>query len=118
MSCSSKRNIEVGSCISTLVSRTNRRRMARPAPAVPVTEAPGASGGCCSERLRRFKYFLHVSVYLHLAPFAPQYTRRVDEERAALDSHVLAPVHGLFLDHIKQPADLLVGIGQQRIGQL
>src|ERR1700729_1709004 len=110
MSCSSKRNIEVGSCISTLVSRTNRRRMTRSALAAPVTVVPGATGGCCSERLRRFKYFLHVSVYLYLAPFTPQDTRRIDQEGAAFDSHVLAPVQGLLLDHIKQPAHLLIGV--------
>src|ERR1700733_3407788 len=118
MSCSSKRNIEVGSCISTLVSRTKRRRVARPAPAVPVMDVPEASGGCCSERLRRFKYFLHVSVHFHLAPFAPQDARGIDQERAAFDAHVLAPVQGLFLDHAKQPTSLLVGVGQQWVGQL
>src|SRR5580658_9947565 len=107
MSCSSKRNIEVGSCISTLVSSTKRRRAALSAPA-----------GCRSERLRRFKYFLHVSVDLHLAPFAAQDACGVEQEGAAFDTHVFASIQGFFLDHIKLPADLLSGIGQQRVGQL
>src|SRR5665213_3251986 len=118
MSCSSKRNIEVGSCISTLVSRTKRRRVTRSVGVVPVTAVPDPSGDCSSQGLRRFKYFLHVTLHLHLAPFAPQVALRIKQEGAALDSQVLASVKGFFLDHSEQLAHLLSGVGQQWVGQL
>jgi hypothetical protein len=42
-----------------------------------------------------------------------QHTFAVDEERAALDAHVLATVHALFLVDVEQSADLLLRVGQQ-----
>src|SRR5262245_38281414 len=111
MSCSSNRKIAVGSCISTLVSSTNSRRVAGTrvllrisAPAVP---GPG------SERLRRFKHFLRVPVHLHLAPLVPQHSCRIEQERTAFDPQILAAVQALFLDDIEQFAELLVLVGQQ-----
>src|SRR5690606_41428555 len=54
---------------------------------------------------------------LHLAPFVAQYTIMIDQERAALDAHVLATVQALLADHVEIPAQLLVGIAEQVKGQ-
>src|SRR5215831_9986473 len=100
-SCSSKRKIAVGSCISTLVSSTNSRRPSRGrvhsrgSVVVPV-EGPE------SERLRRFKNFLRVAGHLHLAPLTPQHACGVDQKCTALDSQILPAIKTLLLDDIER----------------
>src|SRR5690242_2579676 len=103
MSCSSKRNIAAGSCISTFVSSTYSRRCAPPA--WPSSVSAGFAEG--------FEDFLGMTCNLYLAPLAAQNTRTIDQERAAFDPHELAAVQGFFTDHIEQPAQLFVGIAQQ-----
>src|SRR6056297_930645 len=66
----------------------------------------------------RLQHFLGVALHLHLAPFPAQFALVVDQEGAALDTHHLAPVHVLLLDHVELAADLLLGIGQQVEGEL
>src|SRR5690606_38945610 len=115
MSCSSNRKMAVGSCISTLVSSTNRRRWLW---ATGFGAAPAlAAAGPGSERLRRFKHFLRVPVHFHLAPLAPQDALGVDEERAAFDTHELAPVETLLADDVEQAAELAVFVRQELEGQ-
>src|SRR3954464_12550181 len=110
-SCSSKRNIAVGSCMSTFVSSTKSRRCAWLfAGSRSPFAAPEGEG---SERLRRFKNFLHVAGHLHAAPFALKYALSIDQKSTAIDTHVLAPVEGLFTDDVEQPANLLVFVRQQ-----
>src|SRR5215471_10375007 len=110
-SCSSKRNIAVGSCMSTFVSSTKSRRCAWLfAGSRSPLAAPEGEG---SERLRRFKNFLHVAGHSHAAPFALQYALSIDQKCAAIDTHVLAPVEGLFPDDVEQPAHFLVFVRQQ-----
>src|SRR5580658_898917 len=115
-SCSSKRKIAVGSCISTLVSSTNRRRPARDLP-FTSRASPEAAVGPGSETLRCFKYCLRVTGYLHLAPLLLQATAAVQQEGAALDSQILSAVQAFLFDDIEQFADLLLRVGQQREGQ-
>src|ERR1700733_15357007 len=114
-SCSSKRKIAVGSCISTLVSSTkSRRRICGDASRVislPAAAGPG------SERLRRFKYFLRVARHLHFAPLALQHSVAIEQEGAAHDAHELAPVHALLVQHVKELRDLRVLIRQELKGQ-
>src|SRR5690606_2666949 len=128
-SCSSKRKIAVGSCISTFVSSTKMRRCVRSreararlgSGALPLGISVAADGeskeseesftclqfGHCGE------HFVGVPGYLYLAPFAPQDAPLVDEERAAFDAHVLAPVHALFLVHVDQLADAEILVREQ-----
>src|SRR5688500_7481954 len=112
-SCSSKRKIAVGSCMSTFVSITKRRRWvagratARSSPAEVPTALPE------SERLRRFKYFLRVTVHFHFPPLAPQHSAAVDEKRAAHDAEHFATIHVLFVYDVEQPAQILFLIGQE-----
>src|ERR1700688_4178529 len=106
----------VGSCISTLVSSTNRRRAARGA-ASRVISLPAAAGPG-SERLRRFKDFLRVTRDLDLAPFAPQHAGAIQKERTAHDTEVFAAVHALLVNHVEELADLRVLIGEELIGKL
>src|SRR6188768_2526066 len=101
MSCSSKRKMAAGSCISTFVSSTYRRRCASPAGSV-------AEG---------FEDFLGMACNLHLAPFVAQNTGTVDQERAAFDTHVLAAVQAFLADDVEEPAELLLHITQQMEGQ-
>src|SRR5207244_1088871 len=88
-----KRNIEVGSCMSTFVSSTNNRCPSRDLVLIS-RESPGAVfvralAGPGSERLRCFKNFLRVARYFHLAPFAPQDASAIQQKCAAHDSHEL-----------------------------
>src|SRR5262245_32923172 len=89
MSCSSKRKIAVGSCMSTFVSSTKRRRPTAGLTCELTRVAPAGEG---SERLRRFKNFLHVARDLHSAPFLAEHPIRIDEERAWVYSNVLDAV--------------------------
>ena len=105
MSCSSKRKIAVGSCISTFVSSTNRRRVRR------GLDSLAASLRAWRRPVRDQRDFAASSTSstwpgtLHAAPFPAQHALGVDEESAAIDSHVLAAVQALFLDHVEQLAD-------------
>src|SRR5579863_318982 len=78
-SCSSKRKMAVGSCISTLVSRMNRRLPVRDLPLIS-RDSPEAAVGPGSETLRCFKDFLRVTGNLHLAPLLPQPAGAVQQE--------------------------------------
>src|SRR5512145_2436558 len=114
MSCSSKRKIAVGSCINTLVSSTKMRRCWRPREVVRPRRVSGSSPlGMTSERLRGREHFVRVAGDFHFAPLLPQHAAAVDQERAALDAHVLATVHALLLPHVEQLAHLLVLVRQQ-----
>src|ERR1700722_17108267 len=66
MSCSSKRKIAVGSCMSTLVSSTYSRRVAMLA-------------AFTSQRLRRFEHFQCVTLDLDAAPLPAQHALGVDQ---------------------------------------
>src|SRR5581483_2456365 len=107
--------MEVGSCMSTLVSSTNRRRSPR---AFALGSPAVAEAGPGSERLRRFKYFLRVAGNLHLAPFAPQDPGTVQQKSAALDPEILPAVQALFVNDIECLAERFLLIGEQRKGQL
>src|SRR5688572_15115235 len=114
MSCSSKRKIAVGSCINTLVSSTKMRRCLRSRDVVRPRRVSGSSPlGMTSERLRGCEYFVRVARHFHLAPLLPQHSAAVDQERAALDTHVLAAVHALLLPDSEQLAHFLVLVGEQ-----
>src|SRR5688572_5776076 len=91
MSCSSKRNTAAGSCISTLVSRTNARRAPLAGRFFIDSELPG-----------RGQNFTGVPLDADLAPFAADRALRVDQEGAALDAHHLATVHVLLLPGTEQ----------------
>src|SRR5687767_9653976 len=117
MSCSSKRKIAVGSCISTFVSSTKRRRwMAGRVAGFCATAVPVAAPD--SERLRRFKDFLRVTVHLHLAPLLAQDAFGIEQERAALDAHEFPTIHAFFADHVEQPAQLAIDVRHQLEGKL
>src|SRR5689334_19920246 len=64
-----------------------------------------------------FEDFLGMTCNLHLAPLAAQNTGTVDQESAALDSHVLAAVKALLADHVEELAELFVAVAEQVKGQ-
>src|SRR5687768_1378005 len=97
MSCSSKRNTAAGSCISTFVSSTNARRAPLAGRFFIASELPG-----------RGQNFPGVPLDADLAPFAADRALRVDQERAALDAHHLAPVHVLLPPCSEQRGDRVV----------
>src|SRR5436190_1440757 len=128
MSCSSKRNRLVGSCISTFVSSTNSLASRffwdwRDFFAIGSGEAGGGSasirsGSSCgstgrSECFSKVEYLLCVSGHLDPAPFAREGAALVDHERAALDAAYFAAVHVLHLDHAEQRAGLLFRVAEQ-----
>src|SRR5579863_1870638 len=78
-SCSSKRKIAVGSCISTLVSSTNNRRPVRDR-SLACRDSPEAAIGPGSATPRCFKDFLHVTGHLHVAPLALQASGAIQQE--------------------------------------
>src|SRR5690348_2303769 len=112
-SCSSKRKMAVGSCISTLVSSTNRRRPVRERP-FTARDSPEAAVGPGSLTLRCFKYRLRMAGNLDVAPLLLQTAGAVYQERAALHPEILSAVQGFLPDHIEQLAHLLLGVGEQR----
>src|ERR1700689_4437134 len=67
-----------------------------------------------SQRLRRFEDRERVAVHFQLAPLIPQYSLRIEQKAAALDSDHLAAVHALFADHVELIAHPAIGVGQQR----
>src|SRR5580658_4999552 len=115
-SCSSKRKMAVGSCISTLVSSTNRRRPVRER-LLTSRDAARPAVGPGSETLRCFKYRLRVTWNLHLAPLLSQAATAVQQEGAALDPEELSAVKAFRFYDIEQPAHRFLGIGEQREGQ-
>jgi hypothetical protein len=58
-----------------------------------------------------------MSVGLDLVKHLGDLALGVDYERAALDAHVLAPVHTFFLPHPIRLGDGVVGVGNQRVRQ-
>ena len=62
--------------------------------------------------------FLGVAVGLDLVEDVGDLAVGADEECSTLDAHDLLPVHVLFLDDAEGVADLLVGIGEQGVGQV
>src|SRR5689334_7479650 len=115
MSCSSKRNRLVGSCISTLVSRTNSLVVTSALWRLAFIEW-GRSlevGWGRSERLGGCEHFGRVAGHLDAAPFAAHRALVVDQESAALDAPYLLAVQVLHLDDGEQAAGGLVGVHQQ-----
>src|SRR5512134_2527724 len=104
MSCSSKRNIAAGSCISTLVSRTNARR---------ASFAGRLFSMRWSEPAGRGQDLFRVARHADLAPFLAQHALGVDQEGAVLDAHHLVPVHVLLLPYAEQPGDRAVLVGAE-----
>src|SRR6516165_628917 len=112
-SCSSKRKIAVGSCISTLVSSTNRRRPVRDLLFISRA-SPEAAVGPPSYTLRCFKHFLRVTGNLHLAPLLRQPAGAVQQKSAALHPQILSAVEAFLFYDIEQLAHLFVRVRQQR----
>src|SRR5258706_4551312 len=109
MSCSSKRNRLVGSCISTFVSSTKsfesrflmgwRHLCAmgeweggEDSALASVRSASSGRSAGRSEGFNKVEYLLCVSRHLDPAPFAREGSILVDDERAALDSTYLPAV--------------------------
>src|SRR5947208_1957807 len=130
MSCSSKRNSDVGSCMSTLVSSTNsvagplpRGLRTRSAGAGAIATAgaasagPGAAARSRSARLLDgldgLQHFFDVAGDRQAAPLGAQDAGAVDQEGAALDALHLLAVHDLVLDDAEHVAELLFGVGDQ-----
>src|SRR4051812_40675 len=117
-SCSSNRNRLVGSCIRTLVSRTNslvtarRDSFWRREDIVVFGESDSAAGKRdCSSGFNKVEYLLDVTRYLHTAPFPADDALPVEHERAALDSPYLLAVQVLHLDDLELGAHLFVLVG-------
>src|SRR5262249_42756761 len=121
-SCSSKRNRLVGSCIRTLVSRTNSlvaeccgfgRRDGTDFPEAAGSESSGRSVG-----FNKVEHLLCVAWNLDSAPLAPDDAVAVDDEGAALDAAHLPAVHVLHLHDAELRAHLLALVGEQVEGKL
>src|SRR5882762_6861038 len=112
-SCSSKRNRLVGSCISTLVSRTKSfvadcrdlARGRREGTDLREASAGGAESPCCSDGFNKIEHLLGVAGNLDSAPFAPE--DAVEHEGAALDSTHLLAVQVFHLHDPELSADFL-----------
>src|SRR6266853_1417913 len=120
-SCSSKRNRLVGSCISTLVSRTKsfvadcRDSVRGRREGTDLREAP--AGGCGSDGFNKIEHLLGMAWNLDPAPFAPEDALAVEHEGAALDAPHLFPVQVLHLHHAELIADPFAFVGQQLEGK-
>src|SRR5580765_102368 len=115
--CSSNRNRLVGSCIRTLVSRTNSLvrdfcGFARPGGA-DFLAAAGPATGRRSVGFNKVEHLLSVAGNLHAAPFAPYHAIAVEDESAALDATHLLTIHVLHLDDAELIAHLLAFVGEQ-----
>src|SRR6185437_13851447 len=110
--------MEVGSCMSTFVSSTKSRRPSRGRVFMSRGSLDAAEFGPVSERLRRFKDFLRVTRDFHLAPLVSQYAFAVQQERTALDTHILSAIQTLLLDDIEELAELFIRVAQQRKREL
>src|SRR4051794_12287399 len=51
--------------------------------------------------------------HFYFAPFAAQYTLRIEEKGTALNAHKFASVHGFFADHVESRADLALFVRQE-----
>ena len=60
----------------------------------------------------------HVAGDLHFAPLLDQHAGAVDEEGGALDATHLLAIHVLQSDDVEQRAERLIGVADQREGQL
>src|SRR6267378_2942804 len=124
-SCSSKRNRLVGSCMSTLVSRTksfaadcrDSVRGRREGTDLGDASAAGAVPTCCSDGFNKIEHLLGVAGNLDSAPFAPENAVAVEHEGAAFDAADLLAVHVLHLHHAELFADLFVFVRQQLEGK-
>src|SRR6266852_7141080 len=124
-SCSSKRNRLVGSCISTLVSRTNsfvagcRDSVRGRRVGTDLREAPagGTEPTCRSDGFNKIEHLLSMTGDLDPAPFALENAVAVEHEGASLDSADLLAVHVLHLHHPELFADLFVFVRQQLEGK-
>src|SRR5581483_6610761 len=124
-SCSSNRNRLVGSCISTLVSRTKSLVTARRGSfgdrrldIVVLGESdPSAGCGDCSSGFNKVEYLLDVTRHLHSAPFLADDALPVQHEGAALDATHFLAVHVLHLDDAELLAHGLVLVGEQLEGE-
>src|SRR6266852_3428214 len=124
-SCSSKRNRLVGSCIRSLVSRTNsfvaggRDSVRGRRVGTDLREAPagGAEPTCRSDGFNKIEHLLSMTGDLDPAPFALENAVAVEHEGASLDSADLLAVHVLHLHHAELFADLFVFVRQQLEGK-
>src|SRR5882672_9342786 len=116
-SCSPNRNRLVGSCIRTLVSRTNS--LVRDCGGFARRELAGFRAAACSESscrsvgFNKGEHLLGVTRNLDPAPFAPDHAISVEDEGAALDAAHLPAVHVLHLHDAELSADLLALVGQE-----
>src|SRR5882672_3008500 len=125
MSCSSKRNRLVGSCIRTLVSRTKsfaadcrdsvRRR--REGADLREGSAAAAEPTCCSDGFNKIEHLLGVTGNLDSAPFAPENAVAVEHEGAAFDPTHLFAVHVFHLHDPELSADFLGFVRKQLEGE-
>src|SRR6266568_4889507 len=122
-SCSSNRNRLVGSCISTLVSRTKsfaadcRARVRREGTDLREASAAGAEPACCSDGFNKIEHLLGVTGNLDSAPFAPENAVAVEHEGAALDPAHLLSVHVFHLHDSELAADFLGLVRKQLEGK-
>src|SRR6267154_2077722 len=119
-SCSSNRNRLVGSCISTLVSRTKsfvadcdlvRRE------GTDLCEASAAESACWSDGFNKIEHLLGVAGNFDSAPLAPENAVAVEHEGAALDAPYFFPVKVLHFHHPELAADFLGLVGKQLEGK-
>src|SRR5439155_1913819 len=116
-SCYSKRNRLVGSCISTLVSRTKsfvadcRDSVRGRREGTDLREAP--AGGCGSDGFNKIEHLLGMAWNLDPAPFAPENAVAVEHEGAAFDAAYFFPVQVLHLHHAELIADRFVFVRKQ-----
>src|SRR5258708_7580877 len=94
----------------------------KPARGTPAGQPPGRRRYSLRRALRRF---LQVSQHLSRMAFRLYFGKDVldlpvgpDDERRPHDTHHFLSVHVLLLKHTEGVGDLLVGVGQQREGQL
>src|SRR5574343_1365505 len=115
MSCSSKRNRQLGSCISTLVSRTKILVTAGffVAAGLRGMEWAFGQGGKDLKGFDEIEDFLDVAGYLDAPPCAAQNAAAVADEGAALEAPDLCAVHVFHFHDSKQVADGFIGIGAE-----
>src|SRR5262245_22241396 len=113
-SCSSNRNRLVGSCISTLVSKTNN--LVRDCSG--FTRREDAESGRRSVGFNKVEHLLRMTRNLHPSPFAPDHAIAVENEGAALDAAHLLAVHVLHLHYTKLIADRLFLVRKQIEGKI
>src|SRR5258705_51292 len=124
-SCSSNRNRLVGSCMRTLVSRTNSlvlvccgfaRRDGTGLDADARAPA-GPDSSRDSVGFNKIEHLLSVARNLDAAPFAPDHAIAVEDKGAALDAAHLLSIHVLHFHDAELVADLLAFVGEQVEGK-